>query len=226
MLPGSSCRGPHSPASVPCVTSKYRRPFGSFLPQMKSLCVFCGSSTGSDPVFQQAAVRLAEEIIRRDMRLIYGGGNIGLMGIVADAVLAGGGEVVGVIPHALARREVAHANLTGLILVESMHERKARMAQLADGFIAMPGGFGTFEEFCEVLTWNQLGIHTKPCGLLNVEGFYDSLIALFDHARDQKFLRPQHRDIVVVDSAPDRLIDQMLAMSPATGDKWLNESQS
>ena len=193
---------------------------------MKSLCVFCGSSTGSDPDFQQAAVRLAEEIIRRDMRLIYGGGNIGLMGIVADAVLAGGGEVVGVIPHALARREVAHANLTGLILVESMHERKARMAQLADGFIAMPGGFGTFEEFCEVLTWNQLGIHTKPCGLLNVEGFYDSLIALFDHARDQKFLRPQHRDIVVVDSAPDRLIDQMLAMSPATGDKWLNESQS
>ncbi|MCA9030266.1 MAG: TIGR00730 family Rossman fold protein [Planctomycetaceae bacterium] len=193
---------------------------------MKSLCVFCGSSTGSNPVFQQAAVRLAEEIVRREMRLVYGGGNIGLMGIVADAVLAGGGEVLGVIPHALARREVAHANLTELILVESMHERKARMAQMADGFIAMPGGFGTFEEFCEVLTWNQLGIHTKPCGLLNVEGFYDSLIALFDHARDQKFLRPQHRDIVVVDSAPDRLIDQMLAMKTTTVEKWLNENQS
>ena len=144
------------------------------------LCVFCGSSTGLDPAFASAARLLATELATRRVEVVYGGGNVGLMGIVADAALAAGGRVIGVIPHALVTRELAHLDLTELHVVDSMHDRKAMMSRLADGFIALPGGFGTLEEFCEAVTWTQLGVHAKPCGLLNVAGFYDGLLRRFD----------------------------------------------
>jgi uncharacterized protein (TIGR00730 family) len=146
------------------------------------LCVFCGSSTGRHPAFADAAQVLATELARRNIEIVYGGGNIGLMGVVADAALAAGGRVIGVIPEGLVARELAHPGVSALHVVASMHERKALMADLSDGFIALPGGFGTLEEFCEVVTWTQLGIHQKPCGLLNVEGYYDGLLAFFAHA--------------------------------------------
>src|ERR1051326_7718022 len=147
---------------------------------IQRICVFCGSSRGGNPVYAEAARRLGAALAERGIGLVYGGGQIGLMGIVADAVMAAGGEGIGGIPEALALKEVAHEGLTELRVVGSMHERKALMADLAHAFIAMPGGFGTFEEFCEIVTWAQLGMHTKPCGLLNVNGFYDPLLALFD----------------------------------------------
>lgn len=193
---------------------------------MKSVCVFCGSQTGHNSVYEQTAQELGQLLASRGIRLIYGGGNIGLMGIVADAVLDAGGQVIGVIPHALAEKEVAHLGLTELMLVESMHDRKAKMADLAEGFIAMPGGFGTFEEFCEVLTWNQLGIHTKPCGVLNVAGFYNPFIELLDRALAEGFLRSQHRQLVCVSDRPEDLLNQMGHSPSASGDKWLSPRES
>lgn len=187
---------------------------------MQRICVFCGSSIGSQSIYQQAAQALAETLVRHQIELVYGGGKVGLMGVVADAVLAAGGKAIGVIPKALATKEIAHAGLTHLHLVESMHERKALMADLADGFIALPGGFGTFEEFCEVLTWTQLGLHQKPCGLLNVAGFYNPLLTLFDHATAEQFVRPVHRSIVLSSDNPDQLLEQLAAFQPTTADKW------
>ena len=190
------------------------------------ICVFCGSSAGGRPEYAAAARAMGVALARRGIGLVYGAGNIGLMGILADAALEAGGEVIGVIPEALVAREVAHAGLTEMRVVQSMHERKALMADLSEAFIAMPGGFGTFEEFCEVLTWSQLSIHTKPCGLLNVAGYYDPLLALFDHAVLEKFLRPEHRALVLEETDPDRLLDALAAFQPPPIDKWIDRDET
>ena len=174
---------------------------------LKRVCVYCGSREGSKPAYAQAARDLGAALARRGIGLVYGGGRIGLMGIVADAVLAEGGTVTGVIPRALVSKEVAHLDLKDLRIVGSMHERKALMAELSDAFIAMPGGFGTFEEMFEVLTWAQLRFHQKPCGLLNVEGFYDGLLSFLDHAVAEDFIRTQLRASVLVETDPLRLLD-------------------
>jgi len=189
----------------------------------RRLAVFCGSSTGRGLVYRAAAERLAAELVARGYGLVYGGGNVGLMGIVADAVLARGGDVIGVIPQSLVDREVAHLSLPDLRIVASMHERKALMAELADGFVALPGGFGTFEEFCEVVTWSQLGLHRKHCGLLNVNGYYDPLLALFDHAVGEGFLKPRNRAIVIADADPAALLDRMAGPVPPAEAKWLRD---
>jgi len=179
------------------------------------VCIFCGSSTGVRPEYREAAETLAAHLAKRRVDIVFGGGCVGLMGVVADTALAHGRHVIGVIPSALVAREIAHRGLPDLRIVSSMHERKALMASLSDAFIALPGGFGTFEEFCEVVTWTQLGIHRKPCGLLNVAGFYDPLVALFDRAVEDGFIRPENRGIVVTESDPEALIDR-LSVQPAT----------
>jgi uncharacterized protein (TIGR00730 family) len=182
--------------------------------ELRRVCVFCGSSTGHRTLYADAATHLAREMVRRGIGLVFGGGAIGLMGVIADAVLAAGGHAIGVIPHALVARELAHRALPDLRVVNSMHERKATMAALADAFVAMPGGFGTFEEFCEVVTWTQLGVHRKPCGLLNVGGFYDPLIAQFDRGVAEGFVKAANRRIVVAQDDPAALLDA-LAQAPA-----------
>lgn len=179
----------------------------------RRLCVFCGSSTGVRPAYTAAAVALADAMTAAGVGLVYGGGAVGLMGVIADAILARGGEAIGVIPRALADREIAHAGLTELHVVASMHERKAKMADLADAFVAMPGGFGTFEEFCEVVTWTQLGLHPKRCGLLNVDGYYDALLAQFDRATADGFVRPGNRGIVIASPDPVALVEAVLRPS-------------
>jgi hypothetical protein len=197
---------------------------------MRRLCVFCGSNAGHDPRYRAGAEQLGRLLAERGIELVYGGGNVGLMGAVADACLAAGGTVIGVIPEALVGKEVAgrhvdHRALTQLEVVDSMHTRKARMAELADGFIALPGGFGTFEEFCEILTWGQLGFHAKPVGLLNVNGFYDPLLALFDHAVQEGFLREQNRAMALAETDLERLLDAMAAYRAEPVSKWLQEER-
>jgi len=187
----------------------------------RRICVFCGSNVGSNPVYRQTAESLGLLLAHRKIELVYGGGNIGLMGVLADSVLAAGGGAIGVIPESLMQKEVGHAGLTELRIVKSMHERKALMSDLSDGFIAMPGGFGTFEEFCEVVTWSQLGIQSKPCGLLNVEGYYDPLLELFDHAVREGFLRDENRGLVLEDRDAKRLLAKMAAFVPAAVEKWI-----
>jgi uncharacterized protein (TIGR00730 family) len=187
--------------------------------------VFCGSSHGQAPEYRAAAERLADELVTRRIELVFGGGRVGLMGVIADAVLARGGHVIGVIPQALVDREIAHASLSDLRVVASMHERKAVMADLADAFVAMPGGFGTFEEFCEAVTWTQLGIHRKACGLLNVRGFYAPLLAMFDTAVAEGFLKPDNRDIVRASADPATLLD-LLAVPPAAQPKWIDAGEA
>jgi uncharacterized protein (TIGR00730 family) len=176
-------------------------------------------------VYAAAAAALARALAARGIGIVYGGGNVGLMGVLADAALDAGGEVIGVIPQALVDREVAHQGLADLRIVGSMHERKALMADLSDAFVALPGGFGTLEEFCEVLTWTQLGLHRKPCGLLNVGGYYDALLALFDHAAAEQFLRASHREIVLADGDPAVLIDRLLAYEVPATEKWIRRAQ-
>lgn len=188
---------------------------------MKRICVFCGSNPGLRPEYAAAAQGLARVMAERGIGLVYGGGHVGLMGIVADTIMAQGGEAIGVIPDALLRREVGHHGLTELHVVRSMHERKQLMADLSDGFVAMPGGYGTFEEFCEVITWSQLGIHPKPCGLLNVLGYYDALLAMFDHGVKEGFIHPRHRALVLEDTDPGALIDGMGAFLPPKTEKWI-----
>jgi uncharacterized protein (TIGR00730 family) len=192
---------------------------------VKRICVFCGSSPGARPEYADAAREMGRVLAESGTGLVYGGGRVGLMGIVADAVMQAGGEVTGVIPDALMRREVGHAGVTDLRVVGSMHERKALMADLSDGFVAMPGGYGTFEEFCEVITWSQLGIHPKPCGLLNVAGYYAPLLAMFDHAVAEGFVRPQHRAMVLEESAPAPLLARMRAFAPPGGEKWITPDE-
>jgi uncharacterized protein (TIGR00730 family) len=196
---------------------------------MKRICVFCGANPGHNPLYRSEAEKLGRLLAARGIELVYGGGNVGLMGVVADACLAAGGSVTGVIPQALMGKEVdgrhvEHRALNRLEVVDSMHTRKARMAELADGFIALPGGFGTFEEFCEILTWGQLGFHVKPMGLLNVNGFYDPLLALFDHAVGEGFLREQNRAMALADTDIAALLDQMAAYRPESVGKWLKSS--
>jgi uncharacterized protein (TIGR00730 family) len=181
---------------------------------MKSVCVFCGSNYGDNPVYQEMAAVMGRKLAMAGLKLVYGGGKVGLMGVLADAALAAGGQVVGVIPQAIVDMEVAHLGLTELIVVQSMHERKARMADASDAFIALPGGYGTFEEFCEVLTWSQLGFHDKPCGVLNVGGFYDPLLALFDRAVQDRFVRPEHRELVLADTDVDALLERLASFNP------------
>jgi uncharacterized protein (TIGR00730 family) len=191
------------------------------------LCVFCGSAPGRRPAYADAARALAAVLLERGLGLVYGGGSVGLMGILADAVLAGGGEVIGVLPRGLARKELAHDGLTTLHLVDSMHERKARMASLADGFVALPGGLGTLEETLEILTWAQLGIHRKPVGLLDVEGYWGGLLALFRHAVGEGFVRPEYAGLLVVAPTPATLLDRFQAWRPpVTTPVWLEASET
>ncbi len=186
---------------------------------MKRICVFCGSSPGTRPEYIQAARQLGQLLARREIGLIFGGGAVGMMGQLAKTVLEQGGEVIGVIPRDLVERRVAYTDLPDLRVVETMHERKALMAELADGFIALPGGFGTIEEFFEVITWSQLGIHKKPAGLLNVLGFFDALSAFLDHAAVQGFILPPHRSMVLVDPQPEALLEKLEKWTPPTADK-------
>jgi uncharacterized protein (TIGR00730 family) len=192
---------------------------------MERVCVFCGSNRGARPAYVAAAEALGTELARRGIGLVTGGGRVGLMGAVADAALAAGGEVIGVIPEALVAWEVAHAGLTALEVVDSMHARKARMADLSDAFVALPGGFGTLEEFCEVLTWAQLGLHTKACGLLDVEGYYDPLLALLDHAVTEGFVRPEHRALVLQAAEPAALLELLAAYHPPALHKWIDRDE-
>jgi uncharacterized protein (TIGR00730 family) len=190
------------------------------LRRLRNVCVFCGSSMGSRPVYRDTAIRLGTLLAELEIGLVYGGAHVGLMGILADSCLAAGGEVTGVIPQALVDREIAHTNLTRLEVVVSMHERKKRMADLADAFVALPGGFGTLEEFCEVLTWNHLGIHSKPCGLLNTEGYYDGLLGLFNHGVQEQFIRPELCGSVLSSDDPKELLNQLEAYDAKGVTKW------
>ena len=192
---------------------------------MKRICVFCGSNRGVRSEYIEAAQDLGKVLVKRNLSLVYGGGNVGLMGVIADAVLAEGGEVIGVIPQSLVDREVAHQNLTKMHIVNSMHERKALMADLSDGFIAMPGGMGTFDEFCEILTWAQLGIHQKPCGILNVENYFTPLLRMFDHAMEEGFLRDTHRNLVIEATTPERLLDLFDDYQPKPVAKWMDQNK-
>jgi uncharacterized protein (TIGR00730 family) len=188
---------------------------------MQRLCVFCGSYTGGRPAYAQAARSFGGLLADRKIGLVYGGGRVGMMGVLADAVLERAGEVIGVIPESLVARELAHKGVSDLRVVASMHERKALMASLSDAFVALPGGLGTFEEFCEVATWTQLGLHQKPCGLLNVEDFFDPLLRLFDHATAEGFIQPEHRAIVVVERDPAVLLDRLARFRLPKQAKWI-----
>jgi uncharacterized protein (TIGR00730 family) len=189
------------------------------------VCVFCGSSPGADGAFADAAELLGRELGRRGIRLVYGGGRVGLMGVLADSALRAGAEVHGVITTTLRDKEVAHLGLTSLRVVATMHERKAAMAADADAFVMLPGGFGTLDEFFEVLTWTQLGIHAKPCGVLNVAGFFDPLLEMFEVAARQRFIRAEHRDMVVVGSDVSSMIERLAAWVPVTVAKWLDSGE-
>jgi uncharacterized protein (TIGR00730 family) len=193
---------------------------------MKRICVFCGSSVGHRPDYAEAAITLGGLLAKRNIGLVYGGGNVGLMGVIADAVLAAGGEAIGVIPHSLAEREIAHAGLTQLHVVDSMHTRKAMMADLADAFIAMPGGVGTFEELFEAVTWTQLGLHRKPCGLLNAGGFYTPLAAFIDQAVSEGFIKPVHRASIIVDDNAERLLDTLATVKLPDVPKWIRREDT
>jgi uncharacterized protein (TIGR00730 family) len=177
---------------------------------------------GNRPEYRAAAEELGAELVRRNIGLVYGGGNVGLMGVLADAVLKAGGEVIGVIPENLMAREVGHNGLTKLHVVRSMHERKALMADLSDAFVAMPGGFGTLEEFCEVVTWAQLGLHAKPCGILNVLGYYSPLLAMFDHAVEERFLKTENRGLVLARESAAELLRALEEWRPGRVEKWLD----
>lgn len=192
---------------------------------MKRICIFCGAATGGHPAFAQAARTLGAATARHGLAVVYGAGNIGLMGVLAGAALDAKGGVIGVIPQSLVDRELAHRGLTKLHVVHSMHERKALMADLADAFVALPGGYGTLEEFCEVLTWAQLGFHSKPCGLLNTEGFYDAFLGHLDKAVSCGFILPQHRALVVADDDPERLLEKVMAARPSVQPKFLNRDE-
>jgi uncharacterized protein (TIGR00730 family) len=188
---------------------------------MNRVCVFCGSSSGAAAEYTRAAAETGETLVRRGLGLVYGGGRVGLMGVVADAVLRAGGSAIGVITQSLVDREVAHTGLTELHIVRTMHERKALMASLADAFLVLPGGIGTLEEFFEVWTWGQLGDHAKPCGLVNVAGYFDRLIGFVDHAVSEQFLRPKHRGMLIVGDTADAVLTEFAAYEPPTVTKWI-----
>lgn len=193
---------------------------------MQRICVFCGSNPGSDPAYLAAARDFGRLLVERDIELVFGGGRVGLMGAVADAVIGGGGAAIGVIPQALAEKEVAHEDLTQLYVVQSMHERKATMAKLSDAFVALPGGFGTLEEFCEVLTWAQLGLHIKPCGLLDVGGFWQPLTQFFDACVTAGFVGLEQRELVLIDSDPAALLGRLQDYQPLSTKRWIQLDQA
>jgi uncharacterized protein (TIGR00730 family) len=193
---------------------------------MKSIAVFCGSNDGASPVYKENAILLGKELAARNITLVYGGATVGLMGAIADSVMQAGGRVIGVLPHFLKKREIEHNQLTELIMVDSMHERKLKMSELADGFIAMPGGPGTMEEYFEIFTWAQLGLHHKPCGLLNVDHYYDPLIALFNQMTTEKFMQEQHRSIMLNDSTPQGILQQLAGYSPPPVKKYLTDERT
>jgi uncharacterized protein (TIGR00730 family) len=192
---------------------------------LSSVAVYCASSPGADPGFAAAAAAFGRLLAGHGIDLVYGGGHVGLMGVVADACLAQGGEAHGVITRALAAKELAHHGLTSLEVVETMHERKAAMADRADAFVMLPGGFGTLDEFFEVVTWTQLGIHAKPCGVLDVDGYFGPLAGLLAGAVRQRFLRPEHRDLVLMDADPGRLLERLAGWEPVVTAKWLDRPQ-
>ena len=193
---------------------------------MQRVCVFLGSNPGNKPDYRKAAQDMGTELARRGITTVYGGSNVGLMGALADAALAAGGQVIGVIPEALQRKEIAHTGLTEQHIVGSMHERKALMADLSDAFIALPGGMGTLEELCEMLTWAQLGFHKKPCGLLDVDGYYASLCTFLDNSVAQGFVHPQHRSMLLCAPAPANLLDQFGAYVAPVVNKWIERPQA
>lgn len=193
---------------------------------IRSLCVFCGSSSGIREAYVQAARDLGALLARQKIRLVYGGGNVGLMGALADSVMAAGGEAIGVIPQSLIQHEVGHRGITELRIVRSMHERKATMADLSDAFVALPGGIGTFEELFEIWTWAQLGLHKKPLGLVDVAGYYDHLIAMTDHAVAEGFLKPKHHAVMMVDTDAARLLDRLRAFAPFEETKWIGRQET
>ena len=188
---------------------------------IKSLCIFCGSSVGRQPLYSDQAIKLAEYLIAEKITLVYGGANVGLMGVLADTMLAGGGKVIGVMPKSLVEREVAHAGLTEMHIVEGMQERKALMADLSDAFISMPGAYGTLDELFEVLTWNQLGIINKPIGLLNLDGFFNPLLQMLDHAVAERFLRPEHRKMLITGDDFCQVMHDLNEYQPVTAEKWI-----
>jgi uncharacterized protein (TIGR00730 family) len=189
---------------------------------MKRICVYCGSSPGDRPVYAEQARELGRRLAARGLGLVYGGGHVGLMGTIADATLAAGGEVIGIIPQRLVDAELAHRGLTSLEIVDSMHARKARMAELSDAFIALPGGFGTLDELFEILTWAQLGLHGKPCGLVEVENYFAPLVAWADGAVAAGFVRPAHRDLLMIDTDQERLLERLAAHEPVAISKWVD----
>jgi uncharacterized protein (TIGR00730 family) len=193
---------------------------------MKRICVYCGSSLGRRAEYTRAARRLGALLAERGLGLVYGGASVGVMGAIANAALAGGAEVIGVIPRALATREVAHTGLSDLHVVESMHQRKAKMAELSDGFIALPGGWGTIEEIFEALTWGQLGLHRKPCGLLDVAGYFKHLGAFLDHAMAEEFVRPEYRPMIIVEEDPALLLERFSNYEAPRVKKWINKGQT
>ena len=190
---------------------------------MKSVCVFCGGNPGKNPAYLAAAIRLGNELATSGLELVYGGAQVGLMGAVADAALARGGEVFGVIPEFIAAREIAHLGVTKLVVVPSMHERKAAMAARADAFVALPGGFGTLDELFEILTWAQLGLHRKPCAVLNIAGYFDGLLTFLDHAADEQLLKPEYRAMLLVESEPARLVARLREHTPPVVEAWLKQ---
>ena len=193
---------------------------------LRSICVFCGASTGTDPVYREAAAAMGRTLAEQGITLVYGGGAVGLMGVVADAALAAGGEVIGIIPQSLKDAEIGHPGLTRLEIVDGMHARKARMAELADAFIAMPGGLGTLEELFEVWTWGQLGYHAKPMGLLDTNHFYAKLSPFLDHLVAEAFVRPQYREMLQRGDTPDALLERLRAWQPTVTAKWSEREPS
>ena len=194
--------------------------------QLRSVAVYCGSNPGADPAFAEGTRELARLLVDSGIRVVFGGGRVGLMGVLADAAMEAGGEVVGVMPQALVDREVGHEGLSELRVVGSMHERKALMAELADAFVALPGGIGTLEELIEVYTWRQLGMHRKPLGVLNVNGYYDALGAFLDAAVAQRVLRAEQREALVFEAAPARLLERLRSDRPPPRSKWLTEAEA
>ncbi|HBU80441.1 MAG TPA: TIGR00730 family Rossman fold protein [Paenibacillus sp.] len=193
---------------------------------MKSIAVFCGSSEGASSIYKENALKLGQELAKQQITLIYGGANVGLMGIVADAVLEHGGSVIGVLPQFLQNREIAHMGLTELIMVDSMHERKSKMAELADGFIALPGGPGTLEEYFEIFTWGQLGLHQKPCGLLNINQYFDPLVSMFDTMERNHFMQSKYRAMVITDSTAEGILKQFSLYKAPSIKTYLTEQRT
>lgn len=192
---------------------------------IQAICVFCGANYGKRPSYRESARRVGEILAKQAITLVYGGGNVGLMGALADACLENGGRVVGVIPRALAEKEIAHRNISEMHVVGSMHERKAMMADLADAFLTLPGGFGTWDEFCEALTWSQLGLQKKACAFLNVDGYYDALLAMAQRAAEDGFIQPEHRELLLVDTDAERIIERLQSYEVPCVPKWVDRKE-